>query len=543
MTASGDRSIWALLEEAAQTLPEPFSASRLIDYVSQRRHDVAEASIRTHINYALAGSKRTGPWASRTPFLERVERGVYRRLRGAASGATAVVPAPTTLPAPPVPLPPSSTGRVVLVGCSKQKASAIAPARQLFRGPSFRRARDYAARSGDSWYVLSAKFGLLHPDEPIAPYDDYLGDRSSSYRAAWGEWVVAQLDEQQALAGSTVEVHASAVYCAPLRGPLQRAGAQLVEPLSGLGQGERLAWPGYAGHPSAAQVDTSALLDPASAVRPEQLLAEGSAGLDGPGLYTWWIDQAGAADLSRGMGHPVSAGLLYAGKAGGHRREAAPSSATLWGRVVGNHLRGNVRSSTFRQSLAAILREAGVGDDEDAVTRWMFAHLRVAMLPVPPEDVGRLEDELVAAAQPPLNLSGLPRDERRSELTRLRGLLRGTTPSEPNASARAEETAVSQDEVVAAFTRRLMSDLDRILRTGYRPTIYQRMLAEHGAVGTAKRLLAAPRISDGFRHLWEHGELRLTVEHAVVDAAFEPLFTDHERDVAAQRLRDAGWGG
>ncbi len=67
------------------------------------------------------------------------------------------------------------------------------------------------------------------------------------------------------------------------------------------------------------------------------------------------------------------------------------------------------------------------------------------------------------------------------------------------------------------------------------------MLSEYGAVETAKRLLAAPQVSDGFRWLWEHRLLRLSVENAVLGLGFEELFTDRDRTVATQRLRDAGF--
>jgi hypothetical protein len=80
-----------------------------------------------------------------------------------------------------------------------------------------------------------------------------------------------------------------------------------------------------------------------------------------------------------------------------------------------------------------------------------------------------------------------------------------------------------------------------MIRAGYRPTYFQRMLTELGAVGAARQLLAASTISDGFRYLWEHGLLRHSVESAVIDPAHDGLFTDQERDVAQQRLHAAGF--
>jgi hypothetical protein len=53
-----------------------------------------------------------------------------------------------------------------------------------------------------------------------------------------------------------------------------------------------------------------------------------------PGLYSWWIDDAGAADLSRGLGHLVAPGLIYAGQAGATKEPSGKTSgATLALRV------------------------------------------------------------------------------------------------------------------------------------------------------------------------------------------------------------------
>ena len=78
-------------------------------------------------------------------------------------------------------------------------------------------------------------------------------------------------------------------------------------------------------------------------------------------------------------------------------------------------------------------------------------------------------------------------------------------------------------------------DSVKVLSRSFPTPIASRILFE-----TAKRLLASAQVSDGFRWLWEHQLLRLSVENAVLAPGFEELFTDHERAVAEQRLRDAG---
>src|SRR3954451_2475018 len=39
-------------------------------------------------------------------------------------------------------------------------------------------------------------------------------------------------------------------------------------------------------------------------------------GLDEAGLYSWWVDESGASDLSSGLAQGVGAGRIYAGQTG-----------------------------------------------------------------------------------------------------------------------------------------------------------------------------------------------------------------------------------
>jgi hypothetical protein len=428
VTSPSGLTIWQLVAEAARTLPEPFSRQAIISWVSERRADVELSSISTHIAYATAETpnRERHPLGARPPLLERVDRGLYRRHLGATptmSAAPVHVPAGTS--SPPTAGQPT-TGDIVLVGCSRTKSAVPAPAEDLFQGPGFRRARAYAAASGAPWFVLSAKYGLLTPDDVVGPYDVYLPDRSSAYRAAWGEWVVSQLAERQVLHGARVEVHASQAYTAPLREPLRRRGATLHEPLAGLRQGERLAWYGPAQPESlsAGVPDVSPLLDERTAVPPARFLSDGRVAAARPGLYSWWVDQTGAHELSAGLGHRVSRGLIYAGRAGGVRSSGKASANTLWGRVGEMHLGGSRQFSTFRLTLAAALSpQSGPVIDEGAVTAWMHQHLRVAVLPLPPEAVSAGEDELLRLADPPLNLRDVAASELRRSLSRRRSAL------------------------------------------------------------------------------------------------------------------------
>jgi len=61
-----------------------------------------------------------------------------------------------------------------------------------------------------------------------------------------------------------------------------------------------------------------------------------------------------------------------------------------------------------------------------------------------------------------------------------------------------------------------------------------------GAVAAARRLLASGDIQSGFERLIRMGRRDLTVEHAVLDEHWAPLFNESHREAARWRLTQAG---
>jgi len=64
------------------------------------------------------------------------------------------------------------------------------------------------------------------------------------------------------------------------------------------------------------------------------------------------------------------------------------------------------------------------------------------------------------------------------------------------------------------------------------------MLDNYGAVESVKLLL--PKGSSGFNQRYWHKRLDLTFEYLMLQPEWRPLFTDDERRVARQRLRECG---
>ncbi len=319
----------------------------------------------------------------------------------------------------------------MLVGCVKSKQSHAAPAKDLYVSDLFRKARRYAEEIAERWYILSAKYGLVAPDEVIEPYELHLATASASYRRQWGITVAHELLAASGpLEGRVIEVHAGAAYTDAIRSHLLSAGAQVVEPLAGLTLGQRLAWYSALGgaatgaRPPSASLVVDQLRQADQALTPTDFLATRGAGLAGPGLYSWWVDAPGARDLTEGLGHPIGSGLIYAGLAGATRAKSGQrSSNTLWGRIRGMHLGGRHDFSTFRRTLgAALASQHGESTiDEDRLTRWMYEHLRVIAVPVADADaLDQLETRVLGELDPPLNLAKMPRTPVRARLADLR---------------------------------------------------------------------------------------------------------------------------
>lgn len=76
---------------------------------------------------------------------------------------------------------------------------------------------------------------------------------------------------------------------------------------------------------------------------------------------------------------------------------------------------------------------------------------------------------------------------------------------------------------------------------GYNATRFLSMVVERGGLETARYLLNATTVSEGYTALWERGRLDLTVEAMILRPEWQLLFSDSERRIAVNRLRDYGY--
>lgn len=148
------------------------------------------------------------------------------------------------------------TRRVILVSCAATKLDRPAPAADLYTSPLFRAARSYAEASGHPWFVLSARHGLVEPGTVLEPYDTKLADLTPGERSAWADRVARALYYKGFGGWGVFEIHAGDAYARPLRVALAPISLNILEPLDGLGIGQRLHWYAARRNSPSASTDT-----------------------------------------------------------------------------------------------------------------------------------------------------------------------------------------------------------------------------------------------------------------------------------------------
>jgi hypothetical protein len=135
----------------------------------------------------------------------------------------------------------ASASPVVLVACAGTKVPRPAPAKDLYVSALFLKSRAFAERVGGRWFILSAKHGLLGPEELVAPYDVTLKDLTRAERRAWAARVFGRL-RAELHGGEHLVFLAGTTYRQDLANLLTGAGYTHEAPLEGLRIGEQLQW-------------------------------------------------------------------------------------------------------------------------------------------------------------------------------------------------------------------------------------------------------------------------------------------------------------
>ena len=128
-----------------------------------------------------------------------------------------------------------------LVSCVGKKLPHSAPANALYTSDWFRKTRSLVDAKGWPWFILSAKYGIVAPEQVIEPYEKTLNTMRVAERRDWADGCFDALGPH--LAGvKSVVFFAGAKYREFLAPALRGRGFEVHVPMAGLRIGEQLAW-------------------------------------------------------------------------------------------------------------------------------------------------------------------------------------------------------------------------------------------------------------------------------------------------------------
>jgi hypothetical protein len=103
--------------------------------------------------------------------------------------------------------------KVILISCVKEKLKIQTEAKDLYISDLFKKSYRYAQLlNPDNIFILSAKYGLLEPEQIIEPYNETLNTKSSDEIKEWSRKVTIALKEKIDLDETEVIILAGKKY-------------------------------------------------------------------------------------------------------------------------------------------------------------------------------------------------------------------------------------------------------------------------------------------------------------------------------------------
>lgn len=128
-----------------------------------------------------------------------------------------------------------------LVACVTKKRETASPAKDLYISDLFKKSRIFVESNCDKWFILSAKYGLLLPEQVIEPYNKTLISCGKKKRIEWSESVFQDISKH-IQPGDEIVFLAGKIYREFLIPKLRAEGVQIKVPMEGLRIGEQMQW-------------------------------------------------------------------------------------------------------------------------------------------------------------------------------------------------------------------------------------------------------------------------------------------------------------
>ncbi|MBN1315899.1 MAG: hypothetical protein JXA42_10540 [Anaerolineales bacterium] len=118
---------------------------------------------------------------------------------------------------------------ITLIAGKGRQLERPAAAQELYTSQWFKNASVYARGISDSWYILSAKYGLAAPEDLIEPYDMTLAAMPAGSRRTWALQILLKL-HNKLKAGDRVVILAEELYREFLVPSLEKWGCRVEIP-------------------------------------------------------------------------------------------------------------------------------------------------------------------------------------------------------------------------------------------------------------------------------------------------------------------------
>lgn len=242
---------------------------------------------------------------------------------------------------------------VGLISCVGKKRPTAAAAKDLYDSALFAKSREFVEQRCDSWFILSAKYGLVEPEEIIEPYEETLNTKSRRERDEWADRVWAMI-RHRLTPDDQVTILAGQKYREGLVPRMTEYGCHVDVPMRGFGIGRQLQWLSRQLEQPHRDRDVERLYQALrrleSGVGGKRLMSECTGRQAWPKSGVYFFFEPG--ELRRGATEPRIVRV-------GTHRVSRGSKATLWNRLRTHRGTrkgsGNHRSSIFRWHVGAAI--------------------------------------------------------------------------------------------------------------------------------------------------------------------------------------------
>jgi cytoplasmic iron level regulating protein YaaA (DUF328/UPF0246 family) len=129
---------------------------------------------------------------------------------------------------------------IALVSCVSKKTHERNKASDLYISTWFKKCKNFVDKEYDNWYILSAKYGLIHHSDVIEPYDITLSQMPQSQRILWGNEICDKLNNLYSQEVINIDIYAGKLYRKYIIKNLDKFEISYRIPLIGMGIGEQL---------------------------------------------------------------------------------------------------------------------------------------------------------------------------------------------------------------------------------------------------------------------------------------------------------------